>query len=479
MSITPFQIVNPDGSTNQEEYNRCMEFLQSYIAGTVQVYPELVWENPYEINEDSVRSSLEILLDEIYGGHDGTQEEVTNRLLTVNAFDQFRRFFRGFVKGISRTVIPDPRWLANQPNWHDNTSTYQYYDPFDFEEPEVIWEYNHLPYVNDRFRTLMGLTCLYNYRATETNNILTNISVDEEDYSGLYWNIPGYSNIENDLNYFNNSIPKKVYSGHLTYLFYRVHNAYCQSSAYYYFSQCNDELFTSGYLNYYDSRLGRNMYFTINQTQEFEGGKILSGCPLSQVATARSNVILNNSSLDITKYKASTAPCITPLYFDKYKNPYGAGVGNYRDNYALYLSNYDNEYIPYYRVTSEGQEGIVFSGQIAVVQRTSPFVDTQKILLDSINEGEYIEHTVSPIWDRPHEARGRHYTLTLRLYKQKLIDGPKIGVIDPGDNNTEHIINGSGSYTATNVHGFSGNDRIVKVSLNASNNFLVSTDDIT
>lgn len=496
MPIAPFQIVNPDGTTNQEEYNRCMEFLQSYIAGTVQVYPELVWDNPYEINEDATRSSLEILLDEIYGGHDtDTPVEVENRLLTVNAFNQFKRFFRGFVKGISRTLIPDPQWLANSNNFIDGPG-YRY-DIFDFEEPEVIWEYNHLPYVNDDNRTLMGVTCLYNYRATETMNILNRgpSSTNKPYYTGYYYNIPGYQRVENsDLaNIPYQGITQQIhgYDCYLLSLFFRTVRQYQQSSGLFYLSYCNDELFTSGYSNYYEPRLERNMYFTINQTQEFEGGKILSGCPLSQVATARANVILNNSALDITKFKATTAPCITPLYLESFKNPFGEGRftlnptngrnrSGYISTYSLFDKDYATKLIPYYRVTSEGQYGIVFSGAVQVVQQVTDYVKTDLVDLSSVNENEYVEITVAPTYDRVNQARTTKFNLTLRLYKQKLIDGPKVGVIDPGDNNTEHIISKSGYYTATKVPGYSGNNRTIRVSLNSyMENFLVYCDDRT
>lgn len=492
MPITPFQIVNPDGSTNQEEYNRCMEFLQSYIAGTVQVYPELVWDNPYEINEDSVRSSLEILLDEIYGGHDtNTPAEVTNRLLTVDAFNQFKRFFRGFVKGISRTLIADPMWLANSKNFVDGPG--HLYNIFDFEEPEVIWEYNHLPYVNNPERELLGPTCLYNWVATETRNILNSrpaSSSNMQYYTGWNYNIPGYDRIKDAERFWTTpQLYQRVFDTYLLSLFYRTARQYQQTTGLFYLSQCNDTLFNSGYLNYYEPRLNRNMYFTLNQTIESEGGKVMSGCPLSQVETARSKIIYNNSALDINAFKTSTAPAITPLYFDCYKNALGAGSTGltptgrnspgYLSVYSLFNSNYETMLVPYFDITYEETFCVCTTGAVEVCQATRNGVTRVRYDMSDVEEGNYKTITVTPSMARYHDSTVTRYTLTLRLYRTKLVDGLKIGVIDPGDNNTEHIINISGRYTATNVLGYDNTSRKVQVGLKPNYNFLVSCDDIT
>lgn len=490
MAITPFQIVNPDGTTNQEEYNRCMEFLQSYIAGTVQVYPELVWDNPYEVNEDATRSSLEILLDEIYGGHDtDTPAEVENRLLTANAFNQFKRFFRGFVKGISRTLIPDPQWLANSNNFIDGPG-YRY-NIFDFEEPEVIWEWNHLPYVDNDERELVGITCIYNYMATETKNILTQqpSSNNRPYYTGWNYNIPGYDRIENAERFWTVPEYQRVFDTYLLSLFYRTARQYQQTTGLFYLSQCNDQLFNSGYLNYYEPRLNRTMYFTLNQTIESEGGKVMSGCPLSQVVTVRSKIIYNNSALDINTFKTETAPAITPLYFDCYKNPIGHGDTNltptgrnkpgYLSVYSLFNSNYATMLVPYFYVTAEETICVCTTGPVQVCQATRDGVVKTKHDMSDVEEGNYKGITVSPDYYRVKEAVTRRYTIALRLYRTKLVDGLKIGIIDPGDNNKEHIINKSGSYTATNVPGYDNTKRSIRVTLAASNNFLVSVDDIT
>lgn len=490
MAITPFQIVNPDGTTNQEEYNRALEFLNSYIAGTVPVTPELVWDNPYEINEDATRSSLEILLDEIYGGHDtDTPVEVENRLLTANCFNQFKRFFRGFVKGISRTLIPDPQWLANSNNFIDGPG-YRY-NIFDFEEPEVIWEWNHLPYVDNDERELMGITCIYNYRATETQNILTQqpSSTNKPYYTGWNYNIPGYDRIKDVQRFW--TVPdlnQRVFDTYLLSLFYRTARQYQQTTGLFYLSQCNDQLFNSGYLNYYEPRLNRTMYFTLNQTIESEGGKVMSGCPLSQVATARSKIIYNNSALDINAFKTSTAPAITPLYFDCYKNTLGNGGTvttpvpsgpGYRSVYSLFNSNYETMLVPYFDVTSEETICVCATGVVEVCQATREGVNRTRYDMSDVEEGNYKEITVSPNYYRPHQAATKRYTITLRLYKTKLVDGLKIGVIDPGDNNTEHIINKNGNYTATNVPGYDNTKRRIRVGLKPDSNFLVSVDDRT
>lgn len=491
MSITPFQIVNPDGTTNQEEYNRALEFLNSYIAGTVPVTPELVWDNPYEINEDATRSSLEILLDEIYGGHNtDTPVEVKNRLLTANAFNQFKRFFRGFVKGISRTLIPDPQWLANSNNFIDGPG-YRY-NIFDFEEPEVIWEWNHLPYVDNDERELMGITCIYNYEANETKNILTQqpSSTNKPYYTGWNYNIPGYDRIKDVQRFWTvPALNQRVFDTYLLSLFYRTARQYQQTTGLFYLSQCNDQLFNSGYLNYYEPRLNRTMYFTLNQTIEFEGGKVMSGCPLSQVETARSKVIYNNSALDINAFKTETAPAITPLYFDCYKNalgnsetgltPTGKDDPGYISTYSLFNSNYETMLVPYFDVTSEIRICVCTTGIVGVCQAVKDGISRVRYDMSEVEEGNYREITVAPTYARVHDGTATRYRITLRLYRTKLVDGLKIGVIDPGDDNTEHIINRYGGYIATNVPGYDNTKRRISVLFNTSSNFLIACDDIT
>ena len=78
MPITPFKIVKDDGTIDKEEYLRCIKFLEDYTSGRVKVYTGTTWVNPLEINEDSIRSSYEIIYDEIF-----------NNLLTLHYTSYF------------------------------------------------------------------------------------------------------------------------------------------------------------------------------------------------------------------------------------------------------------------------------------------------------------------------------------------------------------------------------------------------------
>ena len=61
MPIEHFKIINEDGTTNQAEYNRCIEFLNSYIDGTIPVYPETTWTNPFEIDLSQQKSAYTLI----------------------------------------------------------------------------------------------------------------------------------------------------------------------------------------------------------------------------------------------------------------------------------------------------------------------------------------------------------------------------------------------------------------------------------
>ena len=91
MAIQPFQIVNEDGTLNQQEYERCIQFLNDWISGTVHVAGQVTWDNPLEFNFDKYEnySSFEIILDMLYNS------EATNRLLTPDMLNKFRKFFCG------------------------------------------------------------------------------------------------------------------------------------------------------------------------------------------------------------------------------------------------------------------------------------------------------------------------------------------------------------------------------------------------
>ena len=90
MPITPFQIINPDGSTNQAEYDRCIEFLNQYVNGEVRVYSDVTWENPFEIDMTQEKSAYTILRDVLM--------QSTNRLLTRTAFQSIKQLFTRLVQ---------------------------------------------------------------------------------------------------------------------------------------------------------------------------------------------------------------------------------------------------------------------------------------------------------------------------------------------------------------------------------------------
>ena len=293
MAVTPFTIVREDGSIDMEEYNRCIEFLQQYIAGQVQVSAKLTWANPYELNEDGVRSSLEILIDEIYG--DSADTVITNRLLTAECFSQFRRFFRGFAKGLFRTIYQSQAFPLYSHRFTDGPG--YNYNVFDFEEPQMVCEIGHLPYVDNSEREIVG----FHNKITER---LYNKSIDpdnatDEEYC-LNYNI--YTGEYDGQGTYNKSYSPNVYS-----IFYRVIWQHKQTSSFFYYSYCTDQILRHGMNNYYDDRLERTIFVHLFGNNTSGGGSIGQGFPLSQVATIRANnLVCDHNFLDTSLFSNST-----------------------------------------------------------------------------------------------------------------------------------------------------------------------------
>lgn len=304
--IQPFKIINDDGTTNQEEYNRCIEFLNNYVNGSVPVSGKLVWANPFEINEDNERSSLEILIDEIYNetATDVNTELVTNRLLTANCFNQFKRFFRGFVKGFSRTIYTSTGVLSYTKSYKDGPG--YYYDPFTKEQTEMIWSIGHLPYLNDSERTLMSFN-------EKIENKKYGRDITEEDNPDWF-----YNSKEEIFNYSSTTYNQLIGGGYMS-LFYYTNHQYKQSNGLFYLSECTDRLLRAGMTNYFEDRLNKEMIFTVysNHSGAQNDGKQCLGFELNQIQNIiDTKLIYNNTQLNPDVNTHGNYYTIT--YFDLY-----------------------------------------------------------------------------------------------------------------------------------------------------------------
>lgn len=246
MPVEKFKIVNEDGSVNQSEYNRCIDFLNDYIAGDIKVYPELTWSNPFEVDMSTEESALEILSRIIMF--------TNNRLLNKVAFDNIKKLFTGILDRYGSTIHSYGKYLEASKNFTDGPG--YMYDVFTSEEKEV--KVSHLNsdidiyYINDDNHTVIE----YNDKAYSdtvaddtlptTNYPNNNLPVNNNYLSS---NVEGYPNI---------------YKGNLCGVysdFQRLSGQYVGSSTLFYYSECNDVLYTTGGNNYTDSRLGEIINF--------------------------------------------------------------------------------------------------------------------------------------------------------------------------------------------------------------------------
>ena len=235
MPITPFKIVKDDGTIDKEEYLRCIKFLEDYTSGRVKVYTGVTWVNPLEINEDSIRSSYEIIFDEVFNRSD-------NRLCSVNCFSQLKRFIRGFVKGTYRGFLYP--WARLEATY--NNSGY-YYDELQAAKPEVIVSNGHLPYINDSERTVIDI-------GFARDNTANQVTYDKSEMSCM------------------------IFSP-----FQQNQYQHQQSTMYFYFGCVNDRLLRHGFENYFEDRLGFNIIPTMSTDNPIQAGVQCQGFPLEQV----------------------------------------------------------------------------------------------------------------------------------------------------------------------------------------------------
>ena len=244
MPITPFKIVNEDGTTNQSEYNRCIDFLNSYIEGTVKVYQQLTWENPLEIDLSQPKSAYELINDII--------NQSSNRLLTRTAFNEIKKLFKGLLDRYGSSIHSYGNYLACSKDFVDGPG--YMYDVFSQDEKPVIKREldNNIAiyYIDDENHTVLEYndvayanSCI---RGTEPTS---NYGVNSLDNRGLVSNITNLPN---------------VYKGNIAGIysdFQRLSGQYVGSSTLFYYSECNDILYTTGANSYSDSRLGQVINF--------------------------------------------------------------------------------------------------------------------------------------------------------------------------------------------------------------------------
>ena len=290
MPITPFQIINPDGSTNQAEYDRCIEFLNQYVNGEIRVYGDFTWENPFEIDMTQEKSAYTILRDVIM--------QSTNRLLTRTAFQSIKQLFTGLVQRTGSTIHCNNKYLKQSAEFIDGPG--YMYDVFTKDETPVIFEEVDYITYND--------TGIY-YLDDDNHTVLSMQQYDPAMSTSAYYvpelNIPtnGLTLPEIDNQYSKTDTYRGVRLMGVNSDFYITVGEHLQSSVLHYYSQCLSPLYTTGGASYYEPAIDEIINFTRNSVIG-TSSKPAQGLDLASVSTARNALQLQD------KFNAYISPSI-------------------------------------------------------------------------------------------------------------------------------------------------------------------------
>ena len=272
MPIVPFNIVNQDGSINQSEYERCINFLNDYTNGLVKIYPEVTWANPVEIDMERDESALEILSRYILYSD--------NKLLNNKAYRDIRRLFHGILERYGSTIHSYGKYLEASENFTDGPG-YMYDVFLPSEKPVKVSHLNSdidIYYLDDDNHTVLE----YNDRAYSAKNIdnipITNIPIKNRDNTVIVSNVNTYPD---------------VYKGNLCGVysdFQRLSGQYVGSSTLFYYSMCKDQLFETGLNSYNDNRLHEIINFNYRAKSSNKSIPV-QGINLDKVSAAQKNVV--------------------------------------------------------------------------------------------------------------------------------------------------------------------------------------------
>lgn len=274
MPITPFQIINPDGTTNQSEYDRCIEFLQQYVGGTINVYGEVTWTNPFEVDMTQEKSSYTMLREILF--------QSTNRLLNRTTFDSIKKLFKGTIAGLGRTIHPIGNFLELSADFVDGPG--YMYDVFTSVET---------PVKKDTTYTEGNINIYWldddNHTTIEVYKTNTH---DGRDYTPVM-NIPknGVLLPVIDTQYSLTDTYRSQYLSGVYSDFQMQVGEHLQSSILFYYSQCSSPLYTSGGASYYEPSIDEIVNFTRNAVIG-TSSKPAQGLELSSVASARNAINL-------------------------------------------------------------------------------------------------------------------------------------------------------------------------------------------
>lgn len=295
MPVTPFKIVLEDGSIDQSEYTRCIEFLNSYIAGEIKVYPETVWANPYEVDLSQNKSAYELISDIL--------QLKNNKLLTKTAFKQIQSLIKGMLEYYGATIHTAGAYLDVSGSFIDGPG-YRYDVLRDEQDIEIVKSDVDpaltVYYKKDEGHTVVEYGDNY-YRNDLDYTIISNLNhpIDTTQAQRLVSNVDTYPNVY-----------KGYPSGVYTY-FYPMSGYYIGSSTLFYYSECKDQLYTSNLSSYYDDRVNDTI-IPRRFIEEKQSAIPTKGFDFSSIASVRSS-IMNADKANASINYATANPNITFL----------------------------------------------------------------------------------------------------------------------------------------------------------------------
>lgn len=240
MAIKPFKIVLEDGSIDRSEYSRCIEFLNSYIAGDIKVYRQTTWANPYEVDLSQRKSAMQMLSDIVQINQ--------NKLLNQEAFKHIQGLFKAALEYYGATIHTAGAYLESSANFADGLG--HMYDVLKDDKEVKVKKYDLSPEItayckDDMYHTVLEYSDNYYRNDLDYNTFsVLNHPYGTNANKRLVSNVDGYPHVY-----------KGYPSGVYTY-FNGLSGQFVGSSTLFYFGECNDILYTSGLNHYYDDRLG-------------------------------------------------------------------------------------------------------------------------------------------------------------------------------------------------------------------------------
>lgn len=300
MPIEKFKLMNDDGSLNKSEYDRCVAFLNSYVEGSVKVYRKPTWTNQLEVDMTQPLSAFTIL--------NNLLNLPENHLLTKDAFNSIVKCLKGMITRQGSTIHTYGRYLENSANLIDGPG--YMYDVLTKDETrvskEVVNDTLNIYYLNDDNHTVLEyndeLYSQLNARYFPTHNFPDNPDVDPDTLRVIESNVDSYPN---------------VYKGNLSGIysdFYRTAGQYIGSSTLFYYSECNDELYTTGAKSFEDSTTGQIINF------KYKANVYTKSRPTAGVEASLAETMQNNI-MNVDRTNAYIAPEVIETLDINYLSP--------------------------------------------------------------------------------------------------------------------------------------------------------------